>query len=169
MNKMIGMGLLVALFMIIYNLLKKGGDKIKRSREDSKLGKEPNDVTLNYKSALRAVNLVNYDEAILKLNKVLEFEPEHTGANLFLGLCYCGKSNFDKAEKIYERELNQEKIKLAIKDKQFSYLDEANFYFMYGYCLFLKGNIEEAKKKKNYAIDLAYVNGDQSLKKSKLY
>ena len=56
-----------------------------------------------------------FDEAILKLLKALEFEPDNIEINSYLGLCYASRKEFDEAQPLLEKVLAKEPENKIVK------------------------------------------------------
>lgn len=56
-----------------------------------------------------------FDEAILKLLKALEFEPDNVEINSYLGLCYASRKEFDEAQPLLEKVLAKEPENKVVK------------------------------------------------------
>ncbi len=56
-----------------------------------------------------------FDEAILKLLKALEFEPDNIEINSYLGLCYASRKEFNEAQPLLEKVLAKEPENKIVK------------------------------------------------------
>ncbi len=56
-----------------------------------------------------------FDDAILKLLKALEFEPDNIEINSYLGLCYASRKEFDEAQPLLEKVLAKEPENKIVK------------------------------------------------------
>ena len=56
-----------------------------------------------------------FDEAILKLLKALEFEPDNIEINSYLGLCYASRKEFDEAQPLLEKVVAKEPENKIVK------------------------------------------------------
>lgn len=56
-----------------------------------------------------------FDEAIIKLLKALEFEPDNVEINSYLGLCYASRKEFDEAQPLLEKVLAKEPGNKVVK------------------------------------------------------